>query len=222
MAGPPVGEARVVPDVPAAFAELVRAEAPTSIALSGGGTAEACYRALARTDGVPWAAITVLFGDERWVPVDDPDSNEGMARQALLDHVSPAAVHSMSEAADDIDAAADAYGELLASLAPIQLVHLGLGEDGHTASLFPGNASLDEEVALVVATGDDAHPHPRLSLTYPAIAGSHLAVFTVSGAEKAQAWARVCQGDDLPATRITAGRVIWLLDPEAAATPDLN
>ena len=137
MAGPPVGEVRLVADVATAFAELVVAEAPTSIGLSGGATAEDCYRELAETDGVHWPEVTVVFGDERWVPVEDPSSNEGMARRALLDHVSPAAVHSMRGAADDIEAAAAAYAEVVASLAPIRLVHLGLGEDGHTASLFP-------------------------------------------------------------------------------------
>ncbi len=221
MAGP-MGEVRVVPDVAAAFAELVVAEAPTSIALSGGDTAESCYRALAAAEGIHWPAVTVVFGDERWVPADDPDSNEGMARLALLDHVSPAAVHSMTGGADDLEAAAAAYAQVIASLAPIRLVHLGLGDDGHTASLFPGNASLAEAVALVVATGDDEHPHPRLTFTYPAIASSRLAVVTVAGADKAEAWARVHRGDDLPATHISASRVLWLVDPAAAAgTPDL-
>jgi len=222
MAGGPRGDVRLVTDVPAAFAELVVAEAPSSIALSGGGTAEACYQALAATEGLDWSAVTVVFGDERWVPVDHAESNEGMARRTLLDHVVPAAVHSMAEAAGELHAAARAYATVIAALAPLQLVHLGLGPDGHTASLFPGNASLDEEVALVVATGDDDHPHPRLTLTLPAIAGSRLVVVTVAGADKAQAWARLCEGDGAPAARITAERVVWLVDPAAAAgTPDL-
>jgi 6-phosphogluconolactonase len=218
-----VGEVRVVPDVAEAFADLVVAEAPTSIALSGGGTAEACYRALAaRGDALHWPAVTVVFGDERLVPVDHPDSNEALARRALLDHVSPLAVHSLAEAGPDAESAAAAYAEVVARLAPLRLVHLGLGEDGHTASLFPGSPALDEQLALVVATGDDEHPHPRLTLTYPAIGSSRLAVVTVAGSDKAPAWARVCAGDDLPAARITAERVVWLVDPAAAAgTPDL-
>ena len=96
MAGPPVGAVRVVPDVAQAFADLVVAESPRTLVLSGGGTAEAAYRALAAADGLHWPAVTVLFGDERFVPVDDPASNEGMARRALLDHVEPAAVHSLA------------------------------------------------------------------------------------------------------------------------------
>jgi 6-phosphogluconolactonase len=211
-----VGEVRVVDDVAAAFADVVVAEAPRSLALSGGGTAEACYRALAARDELRWPDITVVFGDERWLPVDHPDSNEGMARRALLDHVAPAAVHSMAEAAADQVEAASAYSALIAALAPLDLVHLGLGEDGHTASLFPGSPALDEEVALVVATGDDLHPHPRLTLTYPGLAAARLAVVTVSGEAKAAPWARLCAGAALPAARIPTERVLWLVDPTAA------
>ncbi len=223
MAGPPTGEVRVVPDVPAAFAALVVAAAPRTIALSGGGTAEACYRALAtRSDELAWSEVTVLFGDERWVPADDADSNERLARGALLDHVRPAAVHSMAGAAAALEDAASAYAEVVAAAAPIDVIHLGLGEDGHTASLFPGSPALDEHLALVVATGDDLHPHPRLTLTYPGIAAGRLVVVTVAGSDKAQAWARLCAGEDLPAARIDAEQVVWLVDRAAApGTPDL-
>lgn len=223
MPGPPVGEVRVVADVPAAFADVVVATAPRTIALSGGSTAEACYQALAdRADEVAWREVTVLFGDERWVSAEDVDSNEALARRALLDHVRPAAVHSMAGAAAELEDAAVAYAAIVAAAAPLDLVHLGLGEDGHTASLFPGSSALEEGLALVVATGDDLHPHPRLTLTYPGIASGRLVVVTVAGADKAQAWARLCEGQDLPAARIAAERVVWLVDPAAAAgTPDL-
>ncbi len=223
MPGPPVGDVRVVPDVPAAFAELVVAASPGSIALSGGGTAEACYRALAARSGeVPWSEVVVLFGDERWVPVDDVDSNERLARGALLDAVVPGVVHSMRGAAADLEDAAAAYATTVAAAAPVDVIHLGLGEDGHTASLFPGSPALDEHLALVLATGDEVHPHPRLTLTYPGIATGRLVIVTVAGSDKAQAWARLCEGDDLPAARISAERVVWLVDPAAAAgTPDL-
>lgn len=223
MSRPPVGEVRLVPDVAVAFADLVAAAAPRSIALSGGSTAEACYSTLAdRAEEVAWAEVTVLFGDERWVPPNHPDSNEGMARRVLLDHVHPGDVHSMAGAAADLAAAARAYAGIVAAYAPLDLVHLGLGADGHTASLFPGSPALDEEVALVVATGADEHPHPRLTLTYPGIATARLVVVTVVGSEKARAWARLCTGDDIPAARITAERVVWLVEPAAATgTPDL-
>jgi 6-phosphogluconolactonase len=207
----------VVEDVPQAFAALVTELAPTSIALSGGDTARRCYELLATAD-VVWGDVDVLFSDERWVPLGDPDSNEGMARFAFLDGVEPHAVDSLHGAGPTIDAAADAYDQLVADRPPIDLVHLGLGTDGHTASLFPGAPALDEQDRFVVTTGDDEHPHPRLTFTLPAIARSRLVVFTVSGAEKREALARVRNGDDLPAARVRGDRVVWLVDAAAAGT----
>jgi 6-phosphogluconolactonase len=208
------GELRVVDDVPRAFAALVVEEAPASLALSGGSTARAGYELLAVAD-VEWSEVDVFFGDERWVPVDDPESNEGMARHAFVDRVHPRAVYSMRRAGDTIGEAADAYDRLLREYGPLDLVHLGLGPDGHTASLFPGSPALDEIERLVVVTGDDLHPHPRLTLTFPAIAQSRLAVFTVAGEGKRDALDRVKTGDEVPAARVSAGRVIWLVDEAA-------
>lgn len=213
---PPVGAVQVVEDVAGAFAALVADEAPGSIALSGGGTARRCYERLAVIPGIEWASVTVLFGDERWVPVTSDDSNEGMARQVLLDLVDPAEVRSLRGAGDTPEEAAAAYDKEVAVLPGIDLVHLGLGDDGHTASLFPGSPALAVRDRLVVATGDDAHPHPRLTFTFPAIARSKLAVVTISGSAKAEAWRRLCQGDDIPAARIRAGRVLWLVEREAS------
>jgi len=208
------GELQVVPHVPQAFQQLVASEAPASIALSGGDTARQCYELLAVAD-VEWPGVTILFGDERWVPVGEPDSNEGMARFAFIDQVMPRAVHSMRHAGETIAEAAAAYDAMLREFGPVDLVHLGLGPDGHTASLFPGSPTLDEHERLVVATGDDLHPHPRLTLTFPAIATARLAVFTVAGEEKRDALARVKAGDDLPAARVRAERVLWLVDEAA-------
>ncbi len=213
---PPTGEARVVDDVAGAFADLVVAERPSVIALSGGGTARRSYSVLATRPGLAWRDVTVLFGDERWVPVDSDDSNEGMARRVLLDRVGAGAVRSMREAGATPEEAAAAYDRLLRELPALDLVHLGLGDDGHTASLFPGSPALEVDDRLVVATGDDAHPHRRLTFTFPAIARARLVVVTVSGAEKAPAWARLCRGEDVPAARIRAERVVWLVDPAAA------
>ena len=208
------GELRTVDDVPAAFAALVEAEAPGSLALSGGGTARLAYAALA-AGSLEWPRVSVLFGDERWVPVTDPESNEGMARATLLDRVAPGVVHSLRDAGTTIDAAADAYDALLHTLGPVDLVHLGLGPDGHTASLFPGAAALAERERWVVPTGDDLHPHPRLTFTYPALARARLVVFTVAGAGKRDALARVRAGDDVPAAHVEADRVVWLVDMAA-------
>ena len=209
------GVLEVVDDVPQAFARLVAAAAPASIALSGGATARHCYELLATAD-VPWHDTTVFFGDERWVPIHDPDSNEGMARVAFLDQVQPAAIHSMRAADDTPAAAATAYDALIRSAPGIDLVHLGLGDDGHTASLFPGSPALDEADALAVATGDDLHPHDRVTLTFPAIARAQLVVFTVSGEAKRDPFARVQRGDDVPASRVRASHIMWLVDQAAA------
>jgi 6-phosphogluconolactonase len=209
------GEVRVVDHVPRAFAELFAEEAPPSLTLSGGSTARACYKLVADAE-VDWSSVDVFFGDERWVPVDDPDSNESMARQTLLDRVGPRDVHSMRNAGDTVDRAADAYDGLLREYGPLDFVHLGLGPDGHTASLFPGSPVLDEEDRLVVATGDDLHPHPRLTVTFPVLNQSRLAVFTVAGEEKREAFQRVKSGDDVPGARVSAARVIWLVDEAAS------
>ncbi len=208
------GDLQIVDDVPAAFAALVEREAPSSVALSGGGTARHAYEALAGAD-LAWTGIEVYFGDERWVPVDDPESNEGMARAALLDRVQPAAVHSLRNAGATIEAAAAAYDERIAAAPPIDVVHLGLGPDGHTASLFPGTAALDVVDRLVIPNGDDLHPHPRLTFTFPASARARLVVFTVAGQGKRDALARVRAGGDLPAGRVDGERVVWLVDAAA-------
>jgi 6-phosphogluconolactonase len=209
------GEVRTVDDVPQAFAALVTEAAPRSIALSGGGTARTCYELLATAD-VAWEQIDVFFGDERWVPVHDPDSNEGMARTTFLDEVEPHSIQSMYQADSTAEAGATRYDELLKAAPPLALVHLGLGPDGHTASLFPGNRSLDERDRYVITTGDDQHPHPRLTITYPAIERSELVVFTVAGEEKRDPFAKLLAGDeDLPAGRVRAGRVVWLVDRAA-------
>jgi 6-phosphogluconolactonase len=210
-----VGELRPVDDVAAAFADLVLAEAPTSLALSGGSTAQRCYETLAAREP-DLAGVTVFYGDERWVPLDDRDSNAGMTRRALLDVVPVAAEHPMFRADLTLAEGAAAYGRLLRDAGPVGLVHLGLGPDGHTASLFPGSAQLGETEHRVVPAGDDAHPHPRLTVTLPWLAAQPLVVFTVAGADKREAFGRVRAGDrELPAARVRAGRIVWLVDAAA-------
>ena len=205
------GDVEIVDDVATAFADLVVREQPRSIALSGGATARRCYEALAARSGIDWPSVEVLFGDERQVPVADPDSNEGMAREELLDHVAVGRVHSLAALG------APAYDALLRSRAGIDLVHLGLGPDGHTASLFPGSEALDESERLVVPAAAGQPPFvERLTFTLPAIARARHVVFTVEGEPKRAAWRRVVAGDDLPATRVSAGVVTWLVDRAVA------
>lgn len=208
------GEIREVDDVAAAFASLVVEEAPASVALSGGGTAEEAYAALAalRPD---WSGVSVYYGDERWVPLTDPDSNAGMTQRVLLDSAPPAAHHPMFQAGLDIEAGAAAYGRLLRDAGPIDLVHLGLGPDGHTASLFPGSPALDETQHRVVVNEDALHPHPRLTVTYPWLETAPLVVFTVAGEEKREALTAIRGGADLPAARVRAPRIVWLVDRAA-------
>ena len=220
------GEIRVVENVSAAFAELVnevfvnRPDTAVSgnqrftLALSGGSSATSAYEALAR-EPLDWTKITVVWGDERCVPLDHPDSNYALAKAALLDKVGPlAAVHPMR-----CDDGAEVYDKIIRFLLPLDVVHLGVGPDGHTASLFPGAPALDAPAdCLAIETGDDLHPHPRMSLTFSAISQSRLAVFTVSGDAKRAVFQRLRQGEDLPAGRVTAERVVWLVDEAAAGS----
>ena len=208
------GEVRVVDHVAQSFAALLADRAPSSIALSGGDTARRCYELLATAD-VDWSSVDIWFGDERWVPVHDPDSNEGMARVAFVDAALPRAVHSMYDPDRSIDEAAASYEAALRAAPPLDLVHLGLGPDGHTASLFPGAATLDERERWVVPVGDADHEHERLTMTLPALARARLVVVTAAGAEKRDAFARLKRGDDLPAARVRADEVVWLVDDEA-------
>jgi 6-phosphogluconolactonase len=212
------GETRVVDDVPEVFAELVAATAPRSIGLSGGEMAKRCYEGL-RDVPLDWSNIDIFLGDERFVPIDSPDSNEGMARRALLDRVQPKTIHGMARG-DSPQEAADRYDALVRESPPIELLHLGLGPDGHTASLFPGSPALDEKRRFVVATGDDLHPHPRITLTFPGIARSPLVIVTVAGNDKREAIERIRAGEDLPGARIRADRVIWLGDAAALGEPE--
>jgi 6-phosphogluconolactonase len=202
------GQIRIVDDVPRAFARLVAELTPGSIALSGGELAHRCYSAL-RRETLDWSAVDVYFGDDRIVPIESDESNEGMARRLLLDEMRPRAIHSM------VAAGADAYDALVRAAPPIDIVHLGLGPDGHTASLFPGTGALDERERFVVENGDDLHPYPRLTFTFPAIARAVLAVVTVEGEEKRGPIGRIRAGEDLPGARIRAGRVLWLGDRSA-------
>ncbi len=220
----------VVPSVAEAFASVLVEELTTRtghgrlypLFLSGGPTARLAYQALAdvtAASGPVWPQVEIYWGDERCVPRDDPDSNYRLAREALLDRIGETGpVHPMYDAGPP-EQAAGAYRQLLTGLPTLGIVHLGLGPDGHCASLFPGSAgaAITDPGCLVVANTDPhgVNPLPRLTLTLPAIARADLVVFTVSGASKRDALARVRAGDDLPATHVTATRVRWLVDEAA-------
>jgi 6-phosphogluconolactonase len=217
------GELQVVEDVPGAFAhEFIsafenRPGEEFDVALSGGETARACYERLA-TDGahaIDWLTVNVFWGDERCVPPDDPDSNERLARQALLERVGAANTVFPMRCDDSVDA----YQLRLGEVGHLDLVHLGMGPDGHTASLFPGSAGLDADPCQLVTFNEDPsgrNKHRRMTLTYAGIARARLVVFTVAGEAKRSAMEAVYRGEDLPAGRVKAGRVLWLVDRDAA------
>jgi 6-phosphogluconolactonase len=194
-----------------AIAEAVRGGARTLV-LAGGTTPEATYRVLAGID-LPWGRVTVLFGDERCVPPTDPESNYRMARETLLDRVSPATVHRIpAELGPDEGAAA--YQVVLERLPRLDFVLLGIGEDGHCASLFPGSPALGAAGFAVGVTGAPKPPPERVSLTLTALRGARQVLFVATGAGKADAVRRAVRGE-VPAGMILGAE--WIVDRAAAA-----
>lgn len=207
---------------------------PFVVALSGGSTPRRLYEILAGGDyarRLPWDRMRLCFGDERCVPPTEADSNYAMVNQALLSKVPvpPENVFRMPTDGDLADAAWRYARDLRTlygadSLQPgrplFDVVLLGLGENGHTASLFPGTDVLDETEAWVGSCQPHDAPHERLTLTYPAIASSAAVLFLVTGAGKAPVVRAVRDGDaSLPAARIRSeGELVWVLDRAAAGT----
>jgi len=210
--------------------EAVEERGKFRVALAGGTTPLAAYRRLAAppwADVVPWASVEVFFGDERAVGECDPDRNDAAARATLLSKVPvpPENVHPVPALAPD---GAERYEALLrerlATRAPavpaFDLVLLGLGPDGHTASLFPGHAALAETERLVVRVDGAPKPPPsRVTFTLPLLNAARAVVFVVSGREKREALGRVLAGDrSLPAARVepSEGERVFLVDRDAA------
>ena len=217
------GDLEVVDDVAGAFAARVieayrrRPGEDFSVALSGGATARACYERLAADAGehIDWWNVDVYWGDERCVPADSPDSNERLGREALLEKVGGAhGVHPM-RCADG----ADRYQLRVGELGHFDVVHLGLGPDGHTASLFAGSDALEADPGRLVTMNRDpsgVNPWERMTLTLSGIGRGRLVIFTVAGESKRQAMQAIADGADLPAARVRADAVVWLVDAAAA------
>ncbi|WP_019904338.1 6-phosphogluconolactonase [Methylobacterium sp. 77] len=203
-----------------------------AVCLSGGSTPKRLYALLAGPDYVgslPWDRLHWFFGDDRFVPWTDPLSNVHMARTAFGDAPIPEDHWHCIPADGTLEEAATAYAATLRDvygadrLDPARplfdLVLLGLGEDGHTASLFPGKPGLDEReawVAPVPESGLDPFV-PRITLTFPALASSRRLLVLVTGAGKREPLTRIANGEDLPARRISSvGDLTWLLDRAAA------
>ncbi|MBD1913933.1 MULTISPECIES: 6-phosphogluconolactonase [unclassified Leptolyngbya] len=200
-----------------------------TIALAGGSTPKPLYEAIAQ-QSLPWEQIYVFWGDERYVPHDHPDSNAGMARRAWLDHVPIPAENIHPMPTDDADpaVAADRYeqelkaflGNTSGTVPTLDMILLGMGDDGHTASLFPHTEALGVRDRLITVGNKDGQP--RISFTVPLINQSDRVVFMVSGASKhpalIQVFAPEGDADQYPSRLIQPqGMLYWLLD--AAAWP---
>lgn len=198
-----------------------------AIALAGGGTPKPLYEALSTQD-LPWEKVHVFWGDERYVPADHPDSNQGMARSAWLEKVDiPAAnIHPMPT--DGATPAADAekheaqlrefFGTAVGEFPRFDVILLGIGDDAHTASLFPHTDALQVKDRLVTVGNKDGQP--RITFTAPLINHAHCVIFLVAGASKRPALAQIFAPDadalTYPARLIQPqGELWWLLDESA-------
>ena len=215
--------------------EAVGARGKFTISLSGGSTPKALYNLLATNarTALPWDQMYFFWGDERHVPPTDPDSNYRMVNEALLSKVAvpPANVFRIEAENPDASAAAAAYEQTLrkffeldATGAPrFDLILLGMGPDGHTASLFPGTEGLKEKSRLVIANWVEKLKTHRLSFTLPVLNAGRCVAFLVSGTDKAPALKAVLEGNEpgeqYPAKLVQPkdGKLIWFLDRAAAS-----
>lgn len=201
-----------------------------TLALSGGTTPRALYRQMAAGPGLPWDRTVFCFGDERNVPPEHPESNARMAREALTGQtfVSQSSVHRIRGELPAAEAAAD-YEQTLRTLFPgtttfpsFDLVLLGLGPDGHTASLFPHSPALTEQAAWVAANWVEKFRTHRITLTFPVLNAAAEVLFLVTGEDKQWALREVLRGSapvaDIPARGVvpTSGRFTFLVDRAAA------
>ncbi|MFJ8913876.1 6-phosphogluconolactonase [Amycolatopsis sp. NPDC102389] len=212
--------------------DVQAAKGSASVVLTGGGTGIAILRELrdsSARDAVDWSRLDVYWGDERFVPADSDDRNEKQAREALLDHVplDPKRVHTMApsdgEFGDDVDTAAAAYADVLAANdAAFDVMLLGLGGEGHTASIFPDSPAVHEKERSVVAVRDCPKPPPtRISLTLPAIRRAQDIWLVTGGDAKADAVAQALAGAgevEIPVAGARGSRrTLWLLDRGSAS-----
>jgi 6-phosphogluconolactonase len=204
------------------IAAAVAAHRLCRLALSGGNTPRAIHTELVRIGGdLPWNHVQITFGDERCVSPDHADSNYRMARESLLENVPiPAGNVFRIEGENDPATAARHYEARLAAVAARsgearyvhELLLLGVGEDGHTASLFPGSPALDETTHLVIPTIGPKPPPQRITMTFPLLNAARHVCFLVAGADKRSVVEAILAGDErYPAARVHAGKITWLL-----------
>jgi 6-phosphogluconolactonase len=209
-------------------AGAIAARSRFAVCLAGGSTPKATYETLARdfAESVDWRNVHVFTGDERTVPPDHDDSNFRMASEALLDHVPLGSVHRMRGELDPEEAAKEYEAELrefFGGAPSFDLTHLGIGEDGHTASLFPRTPALDAADRLVVSNPVEKLDTVRLTLTKETINSSRSVIFLVAGGGKSSALAEILEGDgdprDYPAKLIKPeGGPEWMVDRSAAGS----
>ncbi len=210
---PVSAELVVAEEIAVAASERFLVLRPRTVALAGGSTPRRLYERLAACT-FPWSETEVFFGDERCVPPDHPDSNFRMASEALLSKV-PAKVHRMRGEACDAAAYEEELRQVFGAGVPqIDLVLLGLGEDGHTASLFPDDPALEEQDRWVVRV--ERPDHPRLTLTLPVLSAARVALFLVAGEAKREPLRRLLEREQIPAARVEAGEVVIVADEAAA------
>lgn len=212
--------------------EAIAKQGKFTVALTGGSTPEQLYKLLATPayrEQVDWANVWVFWGDERWVPLDDPKSNARMSRETLLDHVGipEGQIFPMYQDGVAPEAYAAAYEaslrQVLGDEGAFDLILLGMGDDGHTASLFPGTAVLGETEKWVDAYFLEPQDMYRITLTAPLINRAKKIVFALFGVNKAPALYEVLEGkpniQTYPAQLIkpTNGEVVWLVDESAVA-----
>lgn len=186
-------------------------EGARTLVLAGGTTPRRCYELLSNLE-VAWGRVTVLFGDERCVHPDHPDSNYRMAKDALLGKVAPATVYRMPAELGP-EEGASVYGHVVSAASPLDLVTLGVGEDGHTASLFPGHPALAAG-GFAIGIRDSPKPPPqRVTLTLGALQSARRVIILATGAGKADAVAKAKRGE-VPSGMIAHAR--WLIDRAAA------
>jgi 6-phosphogluconolactonase len=208
------------------IASAVQSRGRCAVALSGGSTPGPVYEELGNSDlssKIPWTQMEIFFADERAVPVDHPESNYRLVKETLLKshpEVLGQTYRMPADAPDRVEAA-KRYGRRLPD--PLDVLVLGMGPDGHTASLFPGSAALDESDARVVAVTAPKPPPERMTITPTVIARSRSIVMLVTGAEKAPMIARALGGivDPKAVPAQLARRAIWVLDQAAASQLDL-
>jgi 6-phosphogluconolactonase len=190
------------------------------LALAGGETPRGCYQRLAQEpykSSLPWGQVHLYWSDERRVPLDDPASNYGMAKAALLDHV-PIPSGQIHPLVDDSRRQLERIPREGTGPPRFDIIHLGLGEDGHTASLFPGDAALEERTAWVLGVTAVKPPPERLTLTFPVINAARAVLFLVQGEGKRRALERVLARDrTLPASRVqpAEGELTFIVDRTA-------